>query len=93
MQGAGCSVKGVGCRVQGGSGGELRGRCQRRHEQGYLAEKKKHPPQDPTLGPCLGLYGGPGGGGLFLRSEVPLYRIKHVVTNTYLIANERCLAV
>ena len=40
--------------------------------QGYLAHKKQHPPQDPTVGLCLGPYGGPRGG-LFLMSEVPLY--------------------
>ena len=28
--------------------------------------------EDPTLGLCLGPYGGPRGGGLFLMSEVPL---------------------
>ena len=30
-------------------------------EQGYLAEKKQRPPWDPTVGPCLGAYGGPRG--------------------------------
>ena len=30
------------------------------------------PPWDPTVGLCLGPYGGPGGGGLFLESEVSL---------------------
>ena len=40
-----------------------------RHLQGYLAHKKQPPPR--TL-PCLGTYGGPRGGGLFLMSEVPL---------------------
>jgi hypothetical protein len=27
--------------------------------QGYLAHKKTPPPQDPTVGRCLGSYGGP----------------------------------
>jgi len=40
--------------------------------QGYLAHKK-HPPQDPTVGLCLGPHGGPRWGGRFLMSEVPLY--------------------
>jgi len=31
-------------------------------------------PEDPTVEPCLGSYGGPRGGGRFLMSEVPLYR-------------------
>ena len=35
--------------------------------QGYLARKKPHPPrtllQDPTVGLCVGPYGGPRGGG------------------------------
>ena len=30
-------------------------------------------PQDPTVGPCLGSYGGARGGGRFLLSEVSLY--------------------
>ena len=39
--------------------------------QGYLAHKE-HPP--PTVGLYLGSYGVPRGGGLFLMSEVPLWR-------------------
>ena len=38
--------------------------------QGYLAHKKPPPPPDPTVGPYLGSYGGPRGGGRFLMSEV-----------------------
>ena len=43
--------------------------------QGYLNHKKQQPPrtahlQDPTVGLCLGPYGGPG---KVLMSEVPLY--------------------
>jgi len=34
--------------------------------QGHLAHKKQPPPQDPTVGPCLGPYGGPGEGVSFL---------------------------
>ena len=30
-------------------------------------------PYDPTVGPCLRLYGGPKGEGRFLMSEVLLY--------------------
>ena len=33
---------------------------------------RNSPPQDPTVGLCLGPYGGLGGGLLFLVSEVPL---------------------
>ena len=33
--------------------------------QGYLAQKKLRP-QDPTVGMCLGPYGGPRGGGVLL---------------------------
>ena len=40
--------------------------------QGYHAHKNPPPSWDPTAGLCLGPYGGPGGGGLFLMSEVPL---------------------
>ena len=32
------------------------------------------PPQDPTVGLCLGSLGGSQGGGRFLMGEVPLYR-------------------
>ena len=39
--------------------------------QRYLAHKNPPPPQDPTVAPCLGLYGGSRGGGV-LMSEVPL---------------------
>ena len=39
--------------------------------QGYLAHKKQ--PTPGTLQLSLGPYGGPGGGGAFLMSEVPLY--------------------
>ena len=38
---------------------------------GYLAHKKTAPPQDPTVGLCLELYGGPGGGGVSLRARYP----------------------
>jgi len=41
--------------------------------QGYLAHTKQRPPSTPTVGLCLGPYGGPAGGLLFLMSEVPLY--------------------
>ena len=41
--------------------------------QGYLAHKNNLPPYDPTVALCLGLYGGPRGGGRFLMREVPLY--------------------
>jgi hypothetical protein len=34
--------------------------------QGYLAHKKRPPPEDPTVGLCLAPYGGPRGGGCFL---------------------------
>jgi hypothetical protein len=30
--------------------------------QGYIARKTPPPPQDPTVGRCLGTYRGPGGG-------------------------------
>ena len=33
------------------------------------------PPWDPTVSSCLGPYGGPRRGELFLMSEVPLYRV------------------
>ena len=37
------------------------------HLQGFLAHKKQpHPSTLPTVGLCLGPYGGPGGGGHFL---------------------------
>ena len=34
--------------------------------QGYLAQKKTPPPQGPTVGLCLGPYGGPRGMGVSL---------------------------
>ena len=40
--------------------------------QGYLAHRKIAPPWDRTVGLCLGLCSGPGGGGRFLMSEVTL---------------------
>ena len=41
--------------------------------RGNLAHKTNNLPWDPTVGLCLGPYGGLGGGP-FLMSEVPLYR-------------------
>ena len=39
--------------------------------QGYLAHKKTLPPSDPTVGLCLGSYGGPRGKGVFLWARYP----------------------
>ena len=40
--------------------------------QVYLAHKKQCPPrEDPTVGLCLGLYGGPRVGGCFLLARFP----------------------
>ena len=44
------------------------------HVLGYFAHNKLRFLGAPTVGLCLGPYGGPREGGLFLMSEVPLYR-------------------
>ena len=41
------------------------------HYRGTSLIRNSPPPQDPTVGIRLWLYGGPGEGGLFLMSEVP----------------------
>jgi len=40
--------------------------------QGYLAHKKLRPPQDPTVGLCLGRYGGPRAGALSYERGNPV---------------------
>ena len=39
---------------------------------GVPRSEETAPHSDPTVGMCLGPYGGPRGGGLCLMSEVPL---------------------
>ena len=43
-----------------------------RHVQGYLAQKKPPFPQDPTVGLCLGLYGGPRGAVFSYERDAPV---------------------
>ena len=40
--------------------------------QGYLAHQKFPPPKDPTVGLCLGPYGGPGRGGVSDERGTPV---------------------
>ena len=42
--------------------------------QGYLAQKKAPPPQDPTVGICVGPYGGPKGGAFVYERVTPVSR-------------------
>ena len=40
--------------------------------QGYLAHKTPPPPKDPTVGPCLGSYGGSRGGAVSYERGTPV---------------------
>ena len=40
--------------------------------QGYLAHKKQRPPWDPTVGLCLGPYGGPRWGAVSYERGTPV---------------------
>ena len=42
-----------------------------RQDAGVPRSHKSAPPEDPTVGLCLGHYGGPRGGGGFLMSKIP----------------------
>ena len=53
-----------------------RERCPTRAATGVPRSLETTPPWDPTVGICLGPCGGPRGGRLFLRSEVPLYMLQ-----------------
>ena len=78
-----------------GKGKRGEGPCGRTREQGsgqiheYLAHKKTHPSQHPTVGLCLGSYGGPRGVVVFLMGEVPQhaacdqegYRVTSLIRN------------
>ena len=56
--------------------------------QGYLAYKKPPSRRTPTVGPCLGSYGSPRGGGRFLMRQVPMW---WVPIRLYCIAPSRRL--